>query len=180
MNVNILPKLYLIFCCHQQKIQNMSHFWHFDYHNLETTLPNLIVGEGYNTKFFKIDITHFHLWTTHQTKIFTEILICPRLYEEVYPFLSLFIPYGFVYLRVLHLLFIFSLSFLHNKEDPFLIGFFLFLFFFFSVLTWFPSLYKYDWNIFWKVDFFSWTHFRFVREVKKLTFFYYYVNGLSL
>ena len=42
----------------------MSYFWHFDYHNLESTLRNLIVGDGYNTKFLKIDTTHFHLWTT--------------------------------------------------------------------------------------------------------------------
>ena len=26
MHLNILPKLWLIFCCHQQKIQKMIHF----------------------------------------------------------------------------------------------------------------------------------------------------------
>ena len=33
MHVNILPKLWLIFCCHLQKIQIMSNFWHSNNYN---------------------------------------------------------------------------------------------------------------------------------------------------
>ena len=33
VNLDILPKLWLIFCCHQQNIQKLSHFWHINDHN---------------------------------------------------------------------------------------------------------------------------------------------------
>ena len=33
MHLNIFPKLGLIFCCIQQKVHKMSHFWHFNDHN---------------------------------------------------------------------------------------------------------------------------------------------------
>ena len=35
-----MPKLWLIFCCHQQKIQKMSHFWHFHDHNSRNKYDN--------------------------------------------------------------------------------------------------------------------------------------------
>ena len=33
IHLNILPKLWLVFCCHQQKIPKMKHLWHFNYHS---------------------------------------------------------------------------------------------------------------------------------------------------
>ena len=33
VHLNILPKLWLIFCCYQEKIWKMRHFWHFKDHN---------------------------------------------------------------------------------------------------------------------------------------------------
>ena len=38
MFVNIFSKLPLIFCWHHQKIQKMSHFWHFNDHNSGSNL----------------------------------------------------------------------------------------------------------------------------------------------
>ena len=32
-HLNMLLKLWLIFCCHQQKMQKISHFWRFNDHN---------------------------------------------------------------------------------------------------------------------------------------------------
>ena len=40
MHVNVLSKLWLIFCWHQQKIQKMSQFWHIIDHNLGSKLDN--------------------------------------------------------------------------------------------------------------------------------------------
>ena len=40
MHVNIFSKLLLIFCWHQQKIQKMSYFWHFNDHNLGSKHDN--------------------------------------------------------------------------------------------------------------------------------------------
>ena len=37
---NIFPKLWLIFCCHQQKMQKMSHFWHCNDHNTRNKYDN--------------------------------------------------------------------------------------------------------------------------------------------
>ena len=33
LHLNVLPKLWLTFCCHQQRIQKMSHLRHFNDHN---------------------------------------------------------------------------------------------------------------------------------------------------
>ena len=40
MRVNILSKLWLIFCWYQQKIREMSHSWHFNDHNLGSKHDN--------------------------------------------------------------------------------------------------------------------------------------------
>ena len=48
-HLHILPKLWLIFCCHRQKIQKMSHFWHFNDHNWGSKLDNKISGSIFLT-----------------------------------------------------------------------------------------------------------------------------------
>ena len=40
VHLNVLPKLWLIFCFHQQNIQKMNHFWHFTDHNSESKHDN--------------------------------------------------------------------------------------------------------------------------------------------
>ena len=40
MHVNILSKLWLIFCWHQRKTQKMSHYWHLNDHNLDSKHDN--------------------------------------------------------------------------------------------------------------------------------------------
>ena len=59
------------------------------------------------------------------TRTYLVSLICEKmrcgLCKGVYPLLSLFIPYCYVYLWVFILFFIFSFPFLHNNGNPFLI-----------------------------------------------------------
>ena len=42
MNLTIFPKLWRILGCNQQKIQKMSHFWHFNDHNSGSKHDNQI------------------------------------------------------------------------------------------------------------------------------------------
>ena len=54
VNLNILPKLRLVFCCHQQKIQKIYHLWHFN-------------GNNSGSKHFLIwtlslSVGRFHFW----------------------------------------------------------------------------------------------------------------------
>ena len=47
VHINVLPKMCLIFCCRQQKIQKMNHFWH-----LMTIIPGVNAITRKKTPFF--------------------------------------------------------------------------------------------------------------------------------
>ena len=63
MHLNILPKLWLSFCCHQQKTQKANHFWHF---MTKTLGVNMITKQ--NDPFFLIcslNTIRWHLSLLH-------------------------------------------------------------------------------------------------------------------
>ena len=53
VQLNILPKLRLLFCFHQKKIQKISHFWHFKDHNFGSKHDNYINDPIFFTYFLR-------------------------------------------------------------------------------------------------------------------------------
>ena len=66
IHVNILSKLWLIFCWHQPKIQKMIHFWYFNDHNLGSKHDNLTndrIFSTYSLTSIRWYISFLHLKT---------------------------------------------------------------------------------------------------------------------
>ena len=83
MHLSILPKLLVILCCHQLKIQKMTDFWHFNDHNYAITHDNFTnnaVSLIYSLRFilFCILFLHFKTFETqfHEVPLLHCVLVC--------------------------------------------------------------------------------------------------------
>ena len=95
-HLNKLLKLWLKFCCDQQKIKQMSHFWHFNDHNSESKHDNqtndpifLIYSLNFihwfisflHLKIFKIQ---FHgVPSLYYVQVFKLLIYMPRCHFQV-------------------------------------------------------------------------------------------------
>ena len=79
MHVNILSKLWLIFCWHQQKIQKMSHFLLFNDHNLESKHDNYMNDPSFSLAFWALSVGIFHFCISKSSK-FSSMGSLPPLY----------------------------------------------------------------------------------------------------
>ena len=57
MQLNVLYNLWLMFCCNQQKVQKMGHFWHFSDHKSESNHDDQT-----NDRIFLIYFLNFIRW----------------------------------------------------------------------------------------------------------------------
>ena len=60
VHLNILPKLWLMFCCYQQYIQKMSHFWPFNDHNSRSKNYKYTNDAIFSSTFWARSVAIFH------------------------------------------------------------------------------------------------------------------------
>ena len=69
MHLNISLKLWLIFCCHQQKIVKMSHLWHFNDRNSESKHDNKTNDPIFSSTLWALSAVIFYFWISRPSKI---------------------------------------------------------------------------------------------------------------
>ena len=60
VHLNILPKLWLLFCCHHLKIQKLSHFWNFNNCNSWSKHDNYINDSFFSYTLWPLSVGIFH------------------------------------------------------------------------------------------------------------------------
>ena len=60
VHLNILPKLWLLVCCHHLKIQRLSHFWNFNNCNSWSKHDNYINGPFFSYTLWPLSVGIFH------------------------------------------------------------------------------------------------------------------------
>ena len=68
MHLNISLKLWLIFCCHQQKIVKMSHLWHFNDHNSESKHDNKTNDPIFSSTLWALSAVIFYFCISRPSK----------------------------------------------------------------------------------------------------------------
>ena len=72
MHIDILPKLWLLFCYHHLKIQKMNHFWNFnDYDNLIND-PTFLIYSLSSIRWYK-SFLHFRTFKIEFYEILTTL-----------------------------------------------------------------------------------------------------------
>ena len=66
--VNILPKLWLIFCCHQQQIQKISHFWHCKNFNSRSKQMTRQMTPFFSTNYWALFVVIFNFCISRYSK----------------------------------------------------------------------------------------------------------------
>ena len=114
MHLSILPKLLKILCCHQQKIQKMTDFWHFNDHNYaikHDNLTNNTVSLICSLSFILFCILFLHFKTLetqfHGVPLLHCVLVCKiHIYMPKMTLSSLSTQKPFFYIKAANLWYI--------------------------------------------------------------------------